>query len=402
MHASERSGLAVGDVVELRVDALAAGGDGVGRAPDGRVVFVALAAPGDRVEARIDAVHRRHARGEVVRVIEPGASRVAPRCPAFGVCGGCAWQHVDYAAQCEAKRAIVEDALRRVGHLEPPAPVALRPSPSAYAYRARARVAVAGGEVGYRRRRSHALCAVRRCPVLLPSLEAELAALADAAPAADGEWEIAAGARGRRRHPVGAAGDAIEWRVDGEPLRVSAGVFFQANPELHGALLDAVAAAAGRGARAVELHAGAGFLTLRLAAAFERVTAVESDPAAAADLRHNLARAGRDAVEVVHARAERWLEAPPADAAAPDALVLDPPRSGLAPGAAERIAALGPARIAYLSCDPATLARDLAALVASGYALAGVEAFDLFPQTPHVEVLARLLRARGGSEAGAA
>jgi 23S rRNA (uracil1939-C5)-methyltransferase len=399
MRDPNESTAATGAVIELRIDALAAGGDGIGRAPDGRAVFVPRSAPGDRVRVRLDVVRPRFARGELLELLEPGAARVEPRCAAFGECGGCSWQHVDYAAQCEAKRAIVEDALRRVGHLALPGPVTLHPSPAAYGYRTRARVAVQAGEVGYRRRRSHALCAVRRCPVLSAPLEQGLAELADAKPAAPGDWEIAVGETGQRAVPLDAAGaepadgPPILLDVDGRRLRVSPGVFFQANAGLQPALLDAVAAAAGHGALALEFHAGAGFLTLRLARAFGRVVAVESHAPAAADLRHNLAQAGADAVEVVCERAEHWLEREAGAGAAPNAVVLDPPRTGLAAGAAERLAALGAARIVYLSCDPATLARDLARLVAGGYALERVEAFDLFPQTPHVEALATLVRA---------
>jgi len=392
-------GESAGDVVELRIDALAAGGDGVGRTAQGRVVFVPLTAPGDFVRARIAQLHPRYARAELEEIVSASAARVAPRCTAFGECGGCSWQHVEYAAQCEAKRRIAEDTLRRVGKLALPGPIALHPSPEPYAYRARARVAVEDGRVGYRRRNSRALCAVRRCPVLCAPAEAQLAALADAPPARSGEWEIAAGAGGARAHEVGRAGKPIELDLGGDRLRVSADVFFQANPALHAALVASVAGAAGRGALALELYAGCGFFTLALARAFERVVAVEGDAAAAADLRHNLARAGLANVEVVSERVEHALGGAHLEALRPDAVVLDPPRTGLPRGAADRIRALAPARIAYLSCDPATLARDLAALGSGGFELEAAEAFDLFPHTPHVEVLASLRGRRGPSGA---
>jgi tRNA/tmRNA/rRNA uracil-C5-methylase (TrmA/RlmC/RlmD family) len=383
--------MGVGDLLELRIDALAGSGDGVGRTEDGRVVFVPFTAPGDRVRARIAELHPRYARAELDEVLEPSPSRVAPPCSVFGVCGGCSWQHVDYAVQCDAKRRIAEDALRRVGKLTLPGPIALHPSREPYAYRARARAAVEAGRVGYRRRNSRELCAVSTCPILCAPADAQLRALADAPPARDGEWEIAAGEGGARAHALGAAGPELELAVGSDRLRVSAGVFFQGNPSLHGALVESVSRAAGRGALALELHAGCGFFTLGLARAFERVIAVESDAAAAADLRHNLARAGLANVEVVRARVESALAGALA-AIRPDAVVLDPPRTGLPRGAADQLSALAPARIAYLSCDPATLARDLAALVAGGFVLEAAEAFDLFPQTPHVEVLARLSR----------
>ncbi len=384
-------GETAGDVVELRIDALAAGGDGVGRTAEGLVVFVPRTAPGDRVRARIEALHPRYARAEPEQILEPSPARVAPSCPVFGECGGCSWQHVDYAAQCDAKRQIVEDALRRVGKLSLPGPVAFHPSPSPYAYRSRARVAVEGGNVGYRRAHSRALCAVSGCPILCEPAEVQLRALAARPPARDGEWEIAAGARSARAHEVDTPGPAIELEVGGDKLRVSAGVFFQGNPGLYAALVESVAGAAGTGDLALELYAGCGFFTLALARAFGRVIAVEADGAAVADLRHNLARAALRA-EVVRERVETALSGARVRAARPDAVVLDPPRTGLPRGAAAALCALEPARIAYLSCDPATLARDLAALVAGGFELEGIEAFDLFPQTPHVEVLASLQR----------
>src|SRR5688572_19750135 len=203
-------GESVGDVLELRIDALAGSGDGVGRSGEGRVVFVPFTAPGDRIRARIDELHPRYARAVLEELIEPSPSRVAPVCEVFGACGGCSWQHVNYAAQCEAKRRIAEDALRRVGKLALPGPVTLVPSPQPYGYRARARLAVEAGRIGYRRRSSNALCAVETCPVLAPSADAVLRALAVGRPRHDGEWEIAAGADTARAHAVDADAPAIE------------------------------------------------------------------------------------------------------------------------------------------------------------------------------------------------
>jgi 23S rRNA (uracil1939-C5)-methyltransferase len=154
-----------------------------------------------------------------------------------------------------------------------------------------------------------------------------------------------------------------------------------------------VLAAAERGARALELHAGAGFFTLGLAARFGELIAVESDPRAARDLRANLARAGRENVRVLAQRASRALASAGVARFAPDAVVLDPPRAGIGPGEAAALARLAPRRIVHVSCDPATLARDLRVLLGSGYRLASCRGFDLFPQTPHLEALALLERA---------
>lgn len=372
------------------IASLAAGGDGVGRLPDGRAVFVPFTAPGDRVRVRVVESRGRFARARVDALLEAGPARAEPVCAVFGSCGGCAWQHVDYAAQLEAKRAILADALRRIGGVEDLELPPIVASPSPYAYRSRARVHLAGGRVGYLRRRSHALCAVSRCPVLVPELEARLRELAARPPVRDGEWELASGAEGGvRAGPVGDR-DAGEIRVEvaGRRLGISSGVFAQSNALLLEALVSRVAAAAGGGRLAVELFAGAGLLTLGIAARFERVVAVEGDADAVRDLRRNLALAAPGRALVVGEPVEQALG--PLAGLAPEALVLDPPRTGLPRGSAAALAAVLPQRIAYLSCDPATLARDVAELRARGFSLRTVEAFDLFPQTPHVEALATL------------
>jgi 23S rRNA (uracil1939-C5)-methyltransferase len=389
-------------VLELAIESLAAGGDGVARAPDGRVVFVPLAAPGDRVRVRLVEERARFARGEIEALLAPGPARVAPRCPVFGECGGCAWQHLDYAAQVAAKREIVRDALVRIGGIAAPPALAFTASPAPYGYRGRARVRVERGGVGFRRRRSHALCAVTGCPLLAPPLDAALATLAAAPPRPAGEWELALGERGAVRvAPLGApragAGreERLPLRAGAEHLSVSPGVFAQANALLLDALAEAVLAAAGEGASALELYAGAGFFTLGLTRRFAQVVAVESDPAATRDLAHNVRAAGLAGgeprrVRVVEARVEAWLAAGEAERLAPEVVVLDPPRGGVGLAAAETLARLPARRAVHLSCDPATLARDLPAFTARGWRLAAVHGFDLFPQTPHVEVLAVL------------
>lgn len=393
-------------VVDLVIDSLAAGGDGVGRAPDGRVVFVPLSAPGDRVRVRLVEERARFARGEIETLLAPGPARVAPRCPVFGTCGGCAWQHLDDRAQAVAKQAIVRDALARIAGLAEAPALAYTPSPSPYGYRGRARVRVERGGVGFRRRGSHELCAVADCPLLAPPLAAALAALAAAPPRARGEWELALGEGGAVRvaplaGPGAQAGARLPLRAAGERLAVSAGVFVQANALLLDELAEAVLGAAGRGATALELFAGAGFFTLGLARRFAQVVAVESDPAASRDLAHNVRDAGLAGgppgrVRVVEARVEAWLAAGEAERLAPEVVVLDPPRGGVGAQAAAILARLPARRVVHLSCDPATLARDLAVFVAHGWRVTALHAFDLFPQTPHVEVLA-LLEAPGAT-----
>jgi len=380
----------------LDIERLAAGGDGVARALDGRVVFVPWTAPGDRVRAEIRLERKRFLRARLREVLRPARMRVDPPCPVFGSCGGCSWQHLAYPAQIEAKRDILRDALVRIGHLTVPGALAFTASPEPYAYRSRARLVMQAGRVGYRRAHSQALCPVEGCPVLVPRLQEELARLA-ASPTREpgGEWELAVGDEGavRRSAPRQGSGARLQLQTAGGVLRVSPGVFFQANAALRGHLAQRVAEAAGKGDLAVELFAGAGFFSLALAQRFTRLLLVESSPAAVLDLRSNLADARLPHVEVHQEDVVRALRRGQLRDCAADCVVLDPPRQGLGAAGVEALARLRPRRLVYVSCDPATLARDLAGFAEQGLALESVEGFDLFPQTPHVEAVAVLTRA---------
>jgi tRNA/tmRNA/rRNA uracil-C5-methylase (TrmA/RlmC/RlmD family) len=355
-------------------------------------VFVPFTAPGDRVRVRLVEERPRFARGRVSELLAPGPTRRDPVCPVFGSCGGCAWQHVEYGAQLAAKAAIVEDALRRIGGLALPGELSIVPSPAPYGWRSRTRVFSEAGRVGYRRRHSHALQAITRCPVLVPALDEALHALASDPPA-DGEVELAVGDALVRRTPLPEdgpvpAGPRIGFDCGGDRLEVSPGGFFQAHAGLREPLREAALEAAGTGTLAADAFAGAGFFTLGLSRRFERVLALEAVPAAAADLAHNARAAGRANVEVLAAPVEQCL----ARLCRTPVVLLDPPRTGLPRGVAAALAAGDTRRIVYVSCDPAALARDLAVLAGGGLALSRVTAFDLFPQTPHVEVVASLER----------
>jgi len=365
------------------------------------VVFVPFTAPGDRVRVRITDRRSNYARGIVEELLEPGPARVDPVCAVFGSCGGCAWQHVDYAAQLDAKRRIAYAALQRIGGFALPDYIALpiTPSRSPYRYRTRSRVMVSAGKVGYRRRRSHAIAATHRCPILTEELEVHLSELADNPPATDAEWELVSGRSADLDEPLTralqlpATGGSRVWLPVGEDrIGVSPGVFVQSNAGLLDALASAVARAAGTGRRAFDLFCGAGFFTLGLARNFEEVLAVESNPVAAGDLEVNLREAGVDNVRVLASSVEAALDDLEIARLHPDQVVVDPPRTGLGEAVAERIAEAEPERIVYLSCDPATLARDLSVFDHHGYQLIDAQCFDLFPQTPHVEMLAVMRR----------
>lgn len=412
----------------IRITGFASGGEGVGRLADGRVVFVEGGIPGERVELQELRRHKKALRAQAGRVLDAGTDRVEPRCPHFGTCGGCRWQHVRYAAQLAAKRRIVLDALARIGGLpvESEDSVEIVASPEPYGYRARARWVASEAGIGYRVRGSRSVSPVEVCPVLLPSAEAALAlrvsqrARATAEPATAGdatarrarprtqEWVVTAGtegpalvqesragrsARGRREKP-----GSIVIEAGGEILRVSGESFVQGNALLWDALSLAVVEESTTGleslatARFVELYAGIGFFTLALARRFASGVALESGRSALADLAHNLRRAHlSDRVEVLSGRVETRGDLGARFAAA-HVLLVDPPRIGLDAAVRETIGRHGPQRLVYVSCDPATLARDLRELGQTGYEIASLRLFDLFPQTPHVESLVRLER----------
>jgi 23S rRNA (uracil1939-C5)-methyltransferase len=358
------SALARGDVLELEIERLAAGGDGVAHA-DGRTVFVPLAAPGDRVRARVVAVHPRFARAEIEAVLAPGPGRREAPCPYYGRCGGCSWLHLDEAEQARARDAIVREALERIGGVAALPAFEHVASPAGLAYRSRARVAWERGRVGFRARASREVVDVERCAVLDPATETQLAHLRGKPPRGHGEREI----RGY--------GEAVV--VAGRRLAVGPSAFFQANRSLWARWQELVVDACGRGERAVELYCGVGFYTVGLVERFGSVVAVERSPAAR-DARLNCpgARVVEEAAESFAARELAGL--------APDLVLLNPPRAGCHQTVSDALRSAMPRRVVYVSCDAATLARDVARL-GKGFRIARVVVLDALPQTHHVEVV---------------
>ncbi len=367
--------LGVGSEIELSIDSLAAGGDGVARC-EGRVVFVARAAPGDRARVRLREVRARWARGEIVELLAPGPARRAPPCAYAERCGGCDWLHLDESAQRAARVEIAIEALRRIGGVGELPEVEQLVSPSPLGYRARARVAFESGRVGFRAWRSHEVVDVERCAVLDPPTQAALDGLRAAPPRGSGEGEL--------------RGFGGEIDVGGRSLVVGNRSFVQANSLLWQAWRGLVLECCGRGSLAVELYAGAGFYSAGLDERFERVVAIERGPAAG-----DLARNAR--VEAVAAAAEDWA---PRELARlrPELVLLNPPRAGCHRFVLGALRAAAPARIVYVSCDPATLARDVREL-RHEMRVTRLVVIDALPQTHHVEILCALQvdSARGNS-----
>ena len=368
---------------------LAQGGDAVARAPDGRVVFVSGAAPSERVRAKIVQENKTFLRAEVRAVLEPGPARVEPRCPHFGDCGGCTSQHVSAEAQLSSKQAAFVATLSKIARIDP-AQVQLEApwSGEPFGYRSRARFAVTAGRLGYRARGARRAIAINTGPVLSPALEAAAIAYDPAPGQTEVELLEASGRVLTEDDPPVLVPDGGSGAGSFGPLYVSAAVFQQQNPAGNQALLETIAAwikdRPEFGGAVLELFAGSGNITRVLARRAARVVAVEGEGAAVSLL--SRLKLERTEVRVADAASatfedERY-----------DASLVDPPRTGLAPPLIEALAARGGASLLYVSCDPATFARDLGRFSALGYALERARLFDFYPQTPHAEVLGLLRR----------
>jgi 23S rRNA (uracil1939-C5)-methyltransferase len=387
---------------EVTIERLLPGGLGLAHA-DNRTILVALSAPGDLLRVRSERERGQTLFASIVELLQPGPDRIEPPCPYFGRCGGCDFQQLNYEAQLAAKAEIIRDCLRRIARVEPPAQIPVEPSPAAWRYRSRARWQFdpVRLHLGYYERGTHRVCDVVECPVAAPPVQARLSALRSEMsdgllPEEFAEFEAVAG-----------DGDAVsldppvrpddereqERTVLGELYRFDASCFFQINHELLGPLVSAGLGDA-TGEAALDLYCGVGLFTLPLARRFSRVVGVEGNSAAARYARRNLSAAGLGHARIETSGVADWFTrhsfADADDAARFDFVLLDPPRSGAEPETVAGLLALRPRRISYVSCDPATLARDLRALIAGGYHINSVRAFDMFPQTHHVETVVHL------------
>ena len=433
--------------MKLRVEKAIYGGAGLARA-EGKAVFVPMALPGEMVEAAVTRDKGSFADAELLAVLEPSDDRVAAPCPYYGACGGCQYQHASYAAQLAMKRGVLVETLGRAGLRHEPEITTHADEPWGYRNRIRLHVDAASGALGYRRRGSHALLPVGACPIAAPLLEQTLAALGGVfAEQKAGGWcgdaelfmngdssalllslvqrpgaktgneqlaRVCAAVREQMPELAGAGlfaarsgrqargaqvdeGESggmltswgertLEYRVGADSYGVSLGAFFQGNRFLVESLRT-LATEGASGAVAWDLFAGVGLFARALAGGFERVVAVEGAPAAAADLRRNLAGSGHHAVE---SSTLAFLRGHAGVRNTPDWVVLDPPRAGLGTEASALLAKVRSRNVTYVSCDPATLSRDLRVLVDAGYTITRLDLIDMFPQTFHLETVARL------------
>ena len=403
---------------------------------EGKAVFVPLALPGEQARVRLVQSRSDYSTAEAEEIVSPSLDRVPPACPHFGVCGGCHYQHADYAVQLGWKKTILRETLERGGIEVLEIIDVLSANP--WAYRNRIRLAFdAAGNPGYRGRRSHAVIPIGECPIAAPLLVrtaltyAEIArksapalrptelalfcnadetallatlfvttpakahfvrlaqALHEQIPALIGAELVIEGRAGQPQRSLAQWGAvSLSYSAAGFDYRVDHGSFFQVNRWLVNALVDRVTSAQ-TGTLAWDLFAGVGLFARKLTGAFERVLAVESAPSATAALAHNLRGTGAKAVTaetlafLSHVRQGQH----------PDLIVADPPRTGLGAETTTLLAKIAAPALTCVSCDPATLSRDLRALLASGYQIQSITLADLFPQTFHLETVVQLRRA---------
>ena len=423
--------------MNLKIEKMVYGGDGLARIPGGKAVFVPFVLPGEEISATIAKEKSSFARASADQVLQPSERRIKPQCPYFGTCGGCHYQHAGYKTQLDLKGGILRETLLRNAKLEWKGDI-IAHSAEPWYYRNRTRLKVRGGSdfaLGYHRFASHDLLPVRECPISSPMVNRVIQQLweigqAGGVPGGVSEIELfvdhsdtrlvlelihAAGAKGIRefagelqnRIPnvqgvgifeQGHGGSSLVaelkdtvgnpsllYQVGEKSFRVSAGSFFQTNRFLVNQLVKTVVGEF-FGNIALDLYSGVGLFANHLAKRFTQVFAVESAAASAADLQKNALKN----VVPVKTEVEQFL--PRCLNMHPDVVVVDPPRAGLGPKVTQLLAALRVKRISYVSCDPATLARDVRLLLETGYHVEEVHLVDLFPQTFHIETVIRLAR----------
>jgi 23S rRNA (uracil1939-C5)-methyltransferase len=422
-----------------RIEKLVPGGAGMARRADGSVGFAPGALPGDQIAVERLTQKKNYAEARQFRVLEPSLERVTPACPNFERCGGCDWLHLSYEAQLRHKASLLGEALTRTGGFREHPEIRVVPSPRQSGYRGRVRLHIdEEGRFGFFAAGSHRLIEIEQCPAALPELNralVEFGRIAQGFPtllAAFEQAELrvsplaekfalrlvprnhAGGAPARAERLLSALRSVFSLSIAGMPadsaqrfplstslaLEVPADAFVQVNWDVNLLLVQALTdGASSRGARRfLDLYAGAGNFTLALAAAGLTGVSIEGHPSAARAARRSLEAHGLAKIEV---RAQDVKTALPGldPAATPfDLAVLDPPRAGAAE-ILTSLVALSPRTIAYCSCDPVTLARDLRSLAKQGYELEAISAFDMFPGTHHLEALAWLSRAAQGVSA---
>ncbi len=402
------------DDLFLRLERLTYGGDALGRLEDGRAAFVPFGLPGETVRVRIVEERRGYVRAELLEVLSASPQRIGPRCRHFGVCGGCHYQHLPYEAQLAAKTEILRDQLQRIGGIEAPPMRPIVASPQAWNYRNHVQFHLTeNGRLGFVAQQIEKSAALSMLPIsechlpeaplndLWPDLrfdpglrlervslrlggdgESMLILESDDPPELETEAEISVVHLRGEEALVMAGDDHLFIRVNERPFRVSAASFFQVNTPMAGRMVDHLLdrLPLTPSATLLDVYCGVGLFSAFFAPRVGRLVGVELSPSACEDFAVNLDEF--ENVELYQGAAEEIL---PHLNIQIEAAIVDPSRAGLEKRVLDALLARGPARIAYVSCDPSTLARDAARLLAGGYRLLDVTPFDLFPQTYHIE-----------------
>jgi tRNA/tmRNA/rRNA uracil-C5-methylase (TrmA/RlmC/RlmD family) len=372
-------GLALGDKLTLTISDIAFGGEGVARLDD-FVVFVPFVALAEVVEAEVTEVKKRFARAKLIRVIEPSAERVQPQCRYFGECGGCQYQHIAYPAQLRLKQKQISDLFERIGKFEPGLVAPVIPCPQPYGYRNRIMIRSQwdkfkqGLNIGFIRADNRLVVDLEECKIAEPALNQQILHV--------------------RAHPPPKGGLKVVLRIPPEGWEVPPDSFFQNNffllPKLVEVVRQRLQSAGTR--YLADVYCGVGFFGIELGDAVETFVGVEYDRMAIQSARRNAAARGRTNGEFLGGTAEELLPGLLARfTAEATTVLLDPPRKGCQPETLELLRRIHPAQIIYVSCHPATIARDLNVLCADGlFKVAQVVPLDMFPQTAHVECVADL------------
>jgi 23S rRNA (uracil1939-C5)-methyltransferase len=383
------------DTVQLCAGPIVAGGAALSHLPDGRVVMLSYAAPGEVVEAAVERVHPDYVEAVVTSVLQPSPDRVEPRCPIFGECGGCQLQHMSYPAQLRAKEDVVREQLRRIGGLDDAVVQSIAGAAEPWGYRNHLRFSCGKkwGDVGFISRRGRGLLKLQNCPIadpwvndLLPSLQGKTAGLHQVQvrhSRATGSHSISPRLSAIA---VESGQKAYVERLGGHDFQVDTASFFQVNAEQAEQMVRLVGEALPpSGQLLVDAFAGVGTFAVIFARRFQRVVAIEESAAAVRDARVNIPPGSN--IELKLGKVEDVL---PYLERQPDAILVDPPRPGCHRAVLEAIVHFRPGTVVYVSCNPSTLARDLRILVDGGYALDHVTPIDMFPQTGHIECVAKL------------
>lgn len=371
----------IGDQISLTIHDVAFGGEGVGRSEQ-MVVFVPFVITGETVEVEITEVKKNFARARLVRVITPSEKRVTPECRYFGACGGCQYQHMDYAEQLRMKHKQISDLFERVGRISPQAVQPVLPCPAPYGYRNRIMIRSQWNgraqklEIGFIRADNNFVEDIEECKIAEPALNEQIKQV--------------------RADPPLKGGIKVVLRVQPEDWDVPRDSFFQNNFFLLPRLVETVRTMlkAGAARHLVDLYCGVGFFGIETADTMESFVGVEYDQLAISAARENLAARKIQNGEFISAKVEDALpELLQRFSPEKTSVILDPPRKGCWPATLELLRQTRPAQVVYVSCHPATMARDLNILCADGvFDLAQVQPLDMFPQTQHVECVADLRR----------